>query len=553
MSNKIKEIKKFISGIFSSFSSSDIGDDAASYSMNIDSATKDGVLKGIPSHVRKINTVNAPEFNASTSVIVETTGGKYDLLYFDVDTGQMKIVKDFYGAIALDIPEGASNTGYVPEDIESKNGVAYLGGGKDNPPKIIYSPTIKHFESKKPESDIPKYFYESSECIGPKSSFTADRFVLKPNTYNMKARYQHTGHRVEQGTDADGEIMNTHWSQWYFNQDIGRYGVAIRYDHADLYFLDYGTDDSINMTTYDRTTDWDTYGTWTHSQGKVSQDGHTRFYTDISGDLAGTKPPSITLPSSGKGILNGAACDVCRADLTNLMHQDNIGGQSDLSDVTYYWVLQNIGFNTTGANSGQAYIQKIKLTNTTDVTDGDSDEPTYTVVGSYYVDFHGDNGRENNFGGGPPAAASPGSILETPNHLWIQYWKPSGDAFTGDENFVFNCPLDDITEASGTLTFLNRSMNYDTIKKKTIEFKLSWYWGNKFKEEYFYNSSDEWMDLKANYNWLKGKDEYSNRIGANGGHDYAGFYFLGDTEGFHIYRHGLVECPDWGGDNFNGF
>ena len=46
MANKIKEIKEFFSGIISSFSSSDIKDDAASYSLNIDSSEKDGVLKG---------------------------------------------------------------------------------------------------------------------------------------------------------------------------------------------------------------------------------------------------------------------------------------------------------------------------------------------------------------------------------------------------------------------------------------------------------------------------------------------------------------------------
>ena len=48
--NKIKEIKSFLSGIFSSFSSSDIKEDAASYSTNIDSVTKDGVLKVTPSN-----------------------------------------------------------------------------------------------------------------------------------------------------------------------------------------------------------------------------------------------------------------------------------------------------------------------------------------------------------------------------------------------------------------------------------------------------------------------------------------------------------------------
>ena len=88
MANKIKEIKKFISGIFSSFSSSDIGDDAASFSENIDSVMKDGVLKGIPKHKKITNRL----VKTDISVIVDNEDGTKDLIYNDFDTGRPGII-----------------------------------------------------------------------------------------------------------------------------------------------------------------------------------------------------------------------------------------------------------------------------------------------------------------------------------------------------------------------------------------------------------------------------------------------------------------------------
>ena len=65
MANKIKEIKGFFSGILSSFSSSDIKDDAASYSENIDSTDEDGVLKGSKEDSIQIedSSIKTEEFN----------------------------------------------------------------------------------------------------------------------------------------------------------------------------------------------------------------------------------------------------------------------------------------------------------------------------------------------------------------------------------------------------------------------------------------------------------------------------------------------------------
>ena len=86
MARKLKEIKSFFKGIFSSASSSDIDDEAASYSKNIDSATKDGKLTGAPKdgEFRKFGVsygVNTD--NAST---IANQDGTVDLVFEDFDS-----------------------------------------------------------------------------------------------------------------------------------------------------------------------------------------------------------------------------------------------------------------------------------------------------------------------------------------------------------------------------------------------------------------------------------------------------------------------------------
>jgi len=51
MPKQLHEIKKFISGTVSTPSERDVPEDAASYSKNIDSVTRDGILKSIPTDV----------------------------------------------------------------------------------------------------------------------------------------------------------------------------------------------------------------------------------------------------------------------------------------------------------------------------------------------------------------------------------------------------------------------------------------------------------------------------------------------------------------------
>ena len=122
MANKIKEIKGFFSGIISSFSSSDIKDDAASYSENIDSTDEDGVLKGSKDDTVKIfdNSIKA-----SIAKSVENDDETFDLITSDSNSGQINIVEDLYGNSKVKKPINNSEPGNVASSIEVKNNQAF--------------------------------------------------------------------------------------------------------------------------------------------------------------------------------------------------------------------------------------------------------------------------------------------------------------------------------------------------------------------------------------------------------------------------------------------
>ena len=105
MANKIKEIKGFFSGIISSFSSSDIKDDSASYSENIDSSDEDGVLKGSKSDTFKSNSAS---IKSTVAKSIENNDNTFDLIYADEDTGKIGVVEDLYGGAGLTSPTNCS-------------------------------------------------------------------------------------------------------------------------------------------------------------------------------------------------------------------------------------------------------------------------------------------------------------------------------------------------------------------------------------------------------------------------------------------------------------
>ena len=83
MPKELKEISTFVTGTITTSSSSDIPDDAASYSLNIDSVTQDGVLKGVPTD--KILQDDTPDGGGSA---VNLSVNANELTVFDDDDKQ---------------------------------------------------------------------------------------------------------------------------------------------------------------------------------------------------------------------------------------------------------------------------------------------------------------------------------------------------------------------------------------------------------------------------------------------------------------------------------
>ena len=203
MANKIKEIREFFSGIISSLSYSDIKEDAASYSLNIDSVTKDGVLKGIPGNKEFVlsETIDTP-----LAITVENSDRKHDLIYYESISGEMKLIKDLYGSQELGSPDGASGVGIVPESIEKISNSIFVGYGSSDTPKVVYKTKNNPFN---PDTQDDSNWISEKATLDHSilnSSFTADRFIMISETKNQ--------------------------------------AVGIRYDHKDVYFIHFNASET---------------------------------------------------------------------------------------------------------------------------------------------------------------------------------------------------------------------------------------------------------------------------------------------------------------------
>ena len=470
MANKIKEIKNFFAGLMSSFSSSDIKDESASFSLNVDSGDKDGILRGTK---KEIDLISGLEIDTNMSKVIESEPGIFDLVYTDVESGDVNTIFDLYGAKSIKTPINASGAGGKAESMEVKNDKVYVGHGKELRPKILYK--TKHTPFQKESEIISDWIYEDSSLYDKRllnSSFSVDRFINLPGSSD----------------------------QAYSS------AVGIRYDHKDLYFINYE-------------------GRW----------DDTKDLYDLNAANA-----KIHLGASdvGKNALSGAACDICQADVKFFANSvQEVSGQLLTIDCSI-WVLA-VAHSQSEAVDAVPSLRKIKISEvpgrTRDEAAGQAAKGNFDSSLTYYFEFEE--------GDAPPNGAVPGSVLETEHYVWVSYWKPTGDNFARDENFLYCASLEDVPAAGGVITFKNKSLNYDKITKKraTINF------GNKnftetHKETYFYNSDQSWETLKSG-NWIRGSQDWDDRSSDRGNHKYSGIHAVEGDPGFKIVRHGLIQSP----------
>ena len=96
MPKELKEISTFVTGTITTPSSSDIPDDAASYSLNIDSVTQDGVLKGVPTD-KTLQDSNPTDLSVNANELtVFDDDDKQKIVYHDPNDSKIKVINNIY-------------------------------------------------------------------------------------------------------------------------------------------------------------------------------------------------------------------------------------------------------------------------------------------------------------------------------------------------------------------------------------------------------------------------------------------------------------------------
>ena len=101
MPKELHEITKFTAGTITVPDEKDIPEDAASYSLNIDSVTEGGKLKGVPSDLYLLNTGGLASTGGSATIDAQVMAminrdGYRDVVYFEEDASKIRNIMDFY-------------------------------------------------------------------------------------------------------------------------------------------------------------------------------------------------------------------------------------------------------------------------------------------------------------------------------------------------------------------------------------------------------------------------------------------------------------------------
>jgi len=130
MPKQLHEITKFTSGTITVPDVKDIAEDAASYSLNIDSVTASGKLQGVPADTAL---QKDGRYGSAANAIVDmdvgsiiSFNGQNDVIYYEADTNKIHNIVDLYPVIA-----GPGNTyaAVRSSDTFTDSGTAFLDDG----------------------------------------------------------------------------------------------------------------------------------------------------------------------------------------------------------------------------------------------------------------------------------------------------------------------------------------------------------------------------------------------------------------------------------------
>ena len=146
MPKELHEITKFTSGTITVPDEKDIPEDAASYSLNIDSVTEGGKLKGVPADfvlqdAGVFAASSGGTFDAQVMAMINRDGYR-DIVYFEDDSGKIHNIMDVYrtgykAATTLACVEGGASL-----DTITDSGNGFISAGF-RPGQIIHTTQIK--------------------------------------------------------------------------------------------------------------------------------------------------------------------------------------------------------------------------------------------------------------------------------------------------------------------------------------------------------------------------------------------------------------------------
>ena len=135
MPKELHEITKFTSGTITVPDVKDIAEDAASYSLNIDSVTASGKLQGVPADtVLQLDGSYGSGANATVDMDVGSIisfNGQNDVIYYEADTNKIhnivdlypnRVKDDTYGAVASNDTFTDSDSAFITDGINLTTG-----------------------------------------------------------------------------------------------------------------------------------------------------------------------------------------------------------------------------------------------------------------------------------------------------------------------------------------------------------------------------------------------------------------------------------------------
>lgn len=153
MPKELHEISKFMTGTITVPSETDIPDDAASYSANIDPVAEDGVLKGIPNDTY-LQTNGTWGASGGSDAVVDASklaminnDGQRDVVYYEADTNKIHNITNLYEADGGSIGQndmGVQTSSADEVTMQVNNKEVHIGTGNGATDKPLWCGIVPH-------------------------------------------------------------------------------------------------------------------------------------------------------------------------------------------------------------------------------------------------------------------------------------------------------------------------------------------------------------------------------------------------------------------------